>query len=480
MVYDFVIIGAGPSGLTLAYLLGKAGKKCIIIDKNESIGGCHRVKRINGFFTEHGPRIYSSSYINTIKLLKTFNIDFNDIFTPYNFTIQNIGGNTLSNMSFREILLLFFEFVKFIFNKNHGRNISMKTFTSKHSFSKKTIEYIDRLCRLTDGAGYEKYSLFQFLNTINQQSFYKIYQPKKPNDKGLLLYLQNAINSTNNVTTSLNTTISKLTYNNKSGTISNVITDKGTTIYGNKFILAVSPKDIISILNNSEQIIKTSFGELENWVNYNSYINDIPITFHWKTKLDIPKIWGFPASDWGIAFIILTDYMDFEDPNSKTVISTCITYLDKPSKFLNKTANQIENTNILIEEVFRQIKEAYPNLPPPDNAFLSPTVFKNQGEWKDEDSAFVMTDNNKFLSPHGKIQNLYNVGTQNGKSLYNFTSFESAVTNAISFSHKISPDTKKYLTISAPFSIRKLIYIIMLFIVIIITIITIFIILKIK
>lgn len=479
MLYDFVIIGAGPSGLTLAYLLGKAGKKCIIIDKNESIGGCHRVKRINGFFTEHGPRIYSSSYVNTIKLLKTFNIDFNDIFTPYNFSIANIGGNTISNMSYREILLLFFEFVKFIFNRNHGKDISMKTFTSRNSFSKKSTEYIDRLCRLTDGAGYEKYSLFEFLNMANQQSFYKIYQPKKPNDKGLLLYLQNAINSTNNVTTSLNTTISKLIYN-KSGTISNVITDKGTSIYGDKFILAVSPKDIISILNNSEKIVQTSFGELDKWVNYNSYINDIPIVFHWKTKLDIPKIWGFPASDWGIAFIILSDYMDFEDPNSKTVISTCITYLDKPSKFLHKTANQIEDKTILIQEVFRQIKESYPKLPYPDNAFLSPTVFKKEGEWKEEDSAFVMTDNNKFLLPRGKIQNLYNVGTQNGKSLYHFTSFESAVTNAISFSHEIEPNTKKILSISAPFSIRKLVYIFFLIIVILIMAITVFIILKMK
>ena len=74
--YDYCIIGAGPSGLTLAYLLSSIGKKCIIIDNNKDIGGCHRVTRINGLFSEHGPRIYSSSFKNVINLLKTMNIDF--------------------------------------------------------------------------------------------------------------------------------------------------------------------------------------------------------------------------------------------------------------------------------------------------------------------------------------------------------------------------------------------------------------------
>ena len=38
-LYDYCIIGAGPSGLTLAYLLSSIGKKCIIIDNNDNIGG---------------------------------------------------------------------------------------------------------------------------------------------------------------------------------------------------------------------------------------------------------------------------------------------------------------------------------------------------------------------------------------------------------------------------------------------------------
>lgn len=54
MIYDLVIIGGGPSGLSLAQKCCKS-KKILIIDKENDIGGCHRVRRIlNNLFTEHG------------------------------------------------------------------------------------------------------------------------------------------------------------------------------------------------------------------------------------------------------------------------------------------------------------------------------------------------------------------------------------------------------------------------------------------
>ena len=95
--YDYVIVGAGPTGLTLAYYLGKLNKKCLLIDKNESIGGCHRVIRVNGLMTEHSPRIYSDSYVNFIELLKKMDVNFYDLFTKYNFTqIQSLSANNFT------------------------------------------------------------------------------------------------------------------------------------------------------------------------------------------------------------------------------------------------------------------------------------------------------------------------------------------------------------------------------------------------
>ena len=71
---DYIIIGAGPCGLTLAHYLSRNNKKVLLIDMNDDIGGCHRVKRVNGRLTEHGPRVYIDNYLtlkNALKLQKT-------------------------------------------------------------------------------------------------------------------------------------------------------------------------------------------------------------------------------------------------------------------------------------------------------------------------------------------------------------------------------------------------------------------------
>jgi len=98
--YDLVIVGAGPSGLALAQCYSKISNKILIIDKEQDIGGCHRVRRIKNssnelLFTEHGPRIYSDTYTVFISLLKDMNLNFYDLFTEYNFTISQIGGETV-------------------------------------------------------------------------------------------------------------------------------------------------------------------------------------------------------------------------------------------------------------------------------------------------------------------------------------------------------------------------------------------------
>ena len=50
-----IIIGAGLTGLTLAYYLKKAGKNILLIEKNDRPGGVIQTKTENGFTYETGP-----------------------------------------------------------------------------------------------------------------------------------------------------------------------------------------------------------------------------------------------------------------------------------------------------------------------------------------------------------------------------------------------------------------------------------------
>ena len=181
--YDLIIIGAGPSGLALAQCVSKLNKKILILEKENVIGGCHRVRRVDGLFTEHGPRIYSSTYKVFNKLLREMNVEFKELFKEYNFTITQIGGETVfTTLKWRELILFGIELFKLMINGNTGIDKSMEEFVRNNNFKEESIEIIDRICKLTDGGGIEKYTLNQFLQLFNQQILHKLYQPNKPLD----------------------------------------------------------------------------------------------------------------------------------------------------------------------------------------------------------------------------------------------------------------------------------------------------------
>ena len=52
---DVAVIGAGISGLALAYFLVGKGLKVRVIEREDSVGGTIRTTRANGFLIEHGP-----------------------------------------------------------------------------------------------------------------------------------------------------------------------------------------------------------------------------------------------------------------------------------------------------------------------------------------------------------------------------------------------------------------------------------------
>ncbi|WP_462280838.1 protoporphyrinogen oxidase [Salinivirga cyanobacteriivorans] len=66
---DVVIIGAGITGLTLAFYLQKAGKKVTIIDQSDHVGGVIQTKQENGFIFETGP---NTGVLSTPELVELF------------------------------------------------------------------------------------------------------------------------------------------------------------------------------------------------------------------------------------------------------------------------------------------------------------------------------------------------------------------------------------------------------------------------
>jgi hypothetical protein len=147
--------------------------------------------------------------------------------------------------------------------------------------------------------------------------------------------------------------------------------------------------------------------------------------------------------------------MNFNEEKSKTVISASITIKENKSKRTGKKIDECTKKELL-EEIFYQLLESFPLLPQPTETILSPGVIYENNIWTCVDTAFVATSKEPNLSFDSQFNNLYNVGTHNGESLYNFTSLEAAVSNGVKLSHLLYPELENEFQISSTITIRQI------------------------
>jgi len=475
--YDFVIIGAGPTGLTLAWFLQKLSPlvKILLVEREQDIGGCHRVRRIepNNFFTEHGPRIYIDNYVTFQALLKDMFPDqpkfhFESMFKRYKFSQTDIL-KYLNQFKLTELLKLSITFTYFIIsnpNKHQStfsyfENTTLKEYLDSKGFSSETQEYINRLCLLTDGGGIDRYTLYEFLEILNQNALYNIYQPTKSNDLFLWKAIKKRLTANPNVTLLLNTNVTQI-LDDVTGIQTKNNLNQIQCHYARKIIAAIPPAALLPILVNSNSLVQNAFGnykQLKQWIKYTEYETYIPIMFYFP-KTNLETKWGVPSSDWGIASIILSDYLE-DLKRLGTVISTCISLPDRFSQYTGKTANQTIDRQELINETFRQLKEIYSqsDLPDPTNVIVSSGVYYDPmtQKYKTKDTAHFHTVLGAM--PKSKIPNFHSVGVQNEKSNYAFTSLEAAVENAVYFLRNHYPKTVESFRPKKLWTLRQLIFI---------------------
>ena len=97
MKYDYLVVGAGPFGATFAYEANKKGKKVLVIDKRNHVGGnmyCENIENIN--VHKYGAHIFHTSnkkvwdYVNQFC---TFNNYINSPIANYKGEIYNLPFN---------------------------------------------------------------------------------------------------------------------------------------------------------------------------------------------------------------------------------------------------------------------------------------------------------------------------------------------------------------------------------------------------
>jgi len=451
--YDLVIVGAGPAGLTLAHTSSSIYRKILIIDKENEIGGCHRVKRNrDGMFTEHGPRIYLSKYYNFFNLMSEMGLEIEDVFVKYKYSFNDVANaKILPYYNFYEIMMFTMAYLMFVIDDDYGKNISLYEYLRGHRFSRKVIDTFDRLCRFTDGGNVYSYSLNKILKLTDGAPvfFFQIYQPKAPLDIVLFSSWKRFL-SNRGVDFMMGHYITD--YDIENNNVEIITMDNGEKIKCGKIVFAVPPIALLNIIKYENEL-RNAFGnyyDLERWAEKTKYIDYISITYHYKDKLDLPFINGLTFdTDWGIILINLTDYMENVENGYLTVISVAVSICDVNSKTIYKKANEC-SADELIKEVYRQMKESlFDDLTDDYVAIINPNNYYDtyNNKWACKDNAYFNTYSEKYIPFESSINNVYNLGTHNGKSYISYTTIESAVSNAIYLAGELYPEVRSKYTI---------------------------------
>lgn len=448
--YDLIIVGAGPAGLALAHASSSLYRRILIIDKETEIGGCHRVKRdVNGLFTEHGPRIYLSIYYNFFNLMNEMGLQVEDVFVNYKYSFDDVAKEKLlPHYTFYELFMFALAYLMFVIDDDYGKDISLYEYLRGHGFSLKVIDIFDRLCRFTDGGNVYSYSLNKILKLTDSSPMLQIYQPKAPLDMVLFSTWKKFL-SNRGVDFMLGFHI--VDYDIQNNNVETITLSNSEKIRCGKLVFAVPPVALANIIQY-ENGLRNAFGnysDFERWVDKTKYIDYISITYHFKDKLGLSIKNGLTFdTDWGIVVINLSDYMEKveeADTGYSTVLSTAVSICDKNSRTTYKKANEC-SADELINEVHRQIKESiFTNLPDDYKAIINPNNYYDtyKNKWACRDNAYFNTYSEKYIPFYSSINNVYNVGTHNGKSYISYTTIESAVSNAMYLAGELYPEVSK-------------------------------------
>lgn len=330
-MYDYIIVGGGVTGITVALALSYT-KRVALIEKTNTLGGCWSVEWINNkYFHEHAPRVLSidSDMKDLFDYIGITNNDIKQIYGSYVSANITIIQDMLSGLSFTDLL-------KIICSKiAHSMGIledqSVSDWENKWGISNEGRKQIYKISLLMADSP-DKLKIKDMLHSLSPNSLTQFTDPEK------WIYLAEKLLIQNGCHILKKSEIVNIK-NNK------CYLDNNRIIKGKKIVLCIDPKPLYNLLLRSNL--------LSNWKSTDSlaksFYSSIDFQIHFFEKVDFPKkwMWSFdtkykiisvPVSNY--AKIFSKDHL-IQSVLSCTIIDQTLISHSDPKKIIYEGVRQI-------------------------------------------------------------------------------------------------------------------------------------------
>lgn len=411
----YIIVGGGPAGLTLAYILAINNISITLIESNDQLGGSWNSQWIDDkYFSENAPRVMVSSN-NMYSMLHHIGMTESDF--------ANVYGNSFDtnvkmfrflhkHFNLQDYLIFTQASIKYRFVKDC---ISVQDWLDESSMSssgKKAMTTISiLLCDHPENTNVcDLFNMFGF-------SPIPLRQMREPNKWHELI--EQHIKSMQNVYIYKNNSVLSIIHNSTSEKVDGVVIQDNKTqvqnsLYADNIVLCTQSSGLSSILGNSNSIVQNNwlpYEYMKTWTNH-TYYNGFGFQLHFKCTVDMPEDWCWSCmGDWTVIILPVSNWLKTisKVPDINTVWSCCIVDMNTKCKRLNKTANECSDQQEVVNECIRQIKDQYNLFPTPDIVTTSEGLRHINSKWESRNTGFTR---NKYgnIPMKGNLKNVFALG----------------------------------------------------------------------
>lgn len=436
--FDAIVVGAGISGILSALALGKEGKKVVVIEKNNIIGGNCRTYEINGYHTDTGPHVITGLLSGPLKTIIKKYFTVVPRFLPIgsyfvrdgkkfqNFPLTLLQLAYFDILSKKERLLISGAMIDAVANSSLNKKALEKSvydYMKKYNATEKTLKLVDAISYFLSGKSMHETPTWRILggsgyvdendgkNENHLQKFIKFarhnYSTQGYPLGGIQSITDCALNSIPKNKSAFKLNEKAIEFIIKNNAIKGIKTDKNI-YYSDLVIYSGFAKDLPKLANCLDEKYKKELSKL-------SRTKSLTIWLGLKKKLPETSYVGSEM------------YFDTDTPYWAVPVSNFDPHLAPKNKQLigfTTVIKEEENSEEKINKLKNSIFKAMPNI-------------KNCVEFEHAQIAIpekaAITIGIKFPSPKAPIKGLYLVGTDADMRSMGITRASYSVLEALKF-----------------------------------------------